>query len=54
MTEQFENPEESKLEDQVVSDTSAQEKIKHIAEKAAAKSTKTAQRYDSERPIFSK
>jgi|HubBroStandDraft_1064217.scaffolds.fasta_scaffold74503_3 hypothetical protein len=54
MTEHFENPEESKLEDEVVSDTTAQEKIEHIADKAAAKSTKTAQRYDKDRPIFSK
>ncbi|MFZ0304115.1 MAG: hypothetical protein WAL75_15600 [Terracidiphilus sp.] len=54
MTEQFENLEESKLEVEAVSDTSAQQRIEQVAEKAAEKSTKAEQLYDKNNPIFSK
>ncbi len=54
MPEQFENPEATKLEDAMVSEESAQKKIEYIAEKAATRSTKTEQKSDQDRPIFSK
>jgi non-homologous end joining protein Ku len=38
MAEQFVNPEETKLEDETVSDSTAQKHIQRIAEKAAQKS----------------
>jgi hypothetical protein len=50
--EQFENPSVKKLDDETVSAESAQKKIERIAEEAAAKSTKTAQKYDKEKKIF--
>jgi len=54
MPEQFQNPDATKLEDAAVAEESAEKKIEHIAEKAATKSTKTEQKYDRDRPIFSK
>jgi hypothetical protein len=54
MPEQFENQEATKLEDETVSDASALKRIEHVAEEAAAKSTKTEQHYDSDYSIFSK
>ena len=54
MPEQFVNPEATKLEDETVSDATAEERIERVAEKAAEKSAKTEQRYDSDHSIFSK
>ena len=54
MPEQFENPEETKVEDETVSDASAQKRIERVAEKAAEKSSHTEQRYDQNHPIISK
>ncbi len=52
MFKQFENPEEAKVEDETVARESADEKIQHVAEKAAVKSTKTEQEYDKDHTIF--
>lgn len=52
--EQFENQEAAKLKDETVSDTTAEERIDRVAEKAAEKSTKTEQRYDKDHNIISK
>ena len=54
MPEQFENSEATKLEDETVSDASAEKRIERVADKAAEKSTKTEQRYDRDHSIFSK
>ena len=43
-----------KLEDETVSDATAEKRIERTAEKAAEKSTKTEQRYDKVHSIFSK
>jgi hypothetical protein len=54
MPEQFENPEATKLEDETVSDATAEERIDRVADKAAGKASHTAQNYDKEHTIFSK
>jgi hypothetical protein len=54
MSEQFENSEATKLEDETISDITAEKKIERVAEKAAEQSTKTEQRYDSDHNVFSK
>jgi hypothetical protein len=54
MPEQFENQQATKLEDETVSNPTAEKKIEHVAEKAAKKSTKTIRRYDADHTIFSK
>jgi hypothetical protein len=54
MARQFENPEEAKLEDETVSDATAQQRIERLAEKAAEKSSKDEQRYDEGQRIISK
>jgi hypothetical protein len=46
MTTQFENPEATKLEDETVSDASAQKRIERVAEKAAEKASHTEQNFD--------
>jgi hypothetical protein len=46
MPEQFENPEVTKLEDETVSDSTAQKHIERVAEKAAEKASHTEQIYD--------
>ena len=43
MSEQFENPEAEKLEDEMPP-TEAEQKIEHIADKAAGKAAKTEHR----------
>jgi hypothetical protein len=53
MTTQFENPEATKLEDDTVTDATAQETIEHVADKAAAKPAKVQQKYDEGHTIFS-
>ena len=52
MPEQFENPEETKLEDETVSDATAKERIERVAEKAAEKSTHTVQTFDKGHTIY--
>ena len=52
MSEQFENPEEAKVQDEVVSISSARKKIENVADKAAAKPAKTEKKYDNEQKIF--
>jgi hypothetical protein len=54
MARQFENPEETKLEDETASNTTAQKRIERVAEKAAEKSSKGEQRYDEDHNIISK
>jgi len=52
MPEQFENPEETKLEDETVSDATAQKRIERVAEKAAEKSSHTEHVYEKDEKIF--
>jgi hypothetical protein len=54
MPEQFENSEATKLEDETVSDATAEKRIERVADKAAEKSTKSEQVYDRDHRIFSK
>ena len=55
MTKQFENPEAAKLEEETISEASAQKKMDIIADKAAAKPAKTEQLFDKENNnLFSK
>ena len=54
MPEQFENPNTAKPEDETATDATAEERMERVAEKAAEQSTKTEQRYDGDRSIFSK
>jgi len=52
MPEQFENPEETKVEDETASDETAEKRIERVAEKAAEKSTHTVQTFDKGRTIY--
>ena len=54
MPGQFKNAEETRLEEEIRSDTTAQERMERLAEKAAEKSSKTEQLYDEDHDIFSK
>jgi hypothetical protein len=54
MPEQFENPEATKLEDETVSDASAEKRIEHVAEKAAEKASKSENNYDKDHSLFTK
>ena len=54
MPEQFKNSEATKLENQTISDASAEKKIERIAEKAAEKASKTENNYDKNHSLFSK
>jgi hypothetical protein len=54
MPEQFEHSEATKQEDEAISEAAAEKRIERVADKAAEKSTKTEQRYDSDHNIFSK
>lgn len=54
MPGQFKNSEETKLEEETLSDTTAQQRMERLAEKAAEKSLKTEQLYDEDHDIFSK
>jgi hypothetical protein len=53
MPKQFENPETAKLEDETVSDQTAQQRMDRVAEKAAEKSTQTVKKYDKNHAIVS-
>ena len=52
MSEQFENPEATKLEDDTVSSETVEKAIERVAEKAARKSTLTEHKYDKDHGIF--
>ncbi len=54
MDSQFENPEDSKLEDETDADASPRELADRLAEKLAKKSSQVEQKSDEDRPIFSK
>jgi len=53
MPEQFENPEATKVEDETVSEASAEKRIEHVAEKAAKRASDSEKKYDGEHTIFS-
>ena len=54
MSEQFESPEVTKLENETVSDAAARKRIDRVAEKAAEKSSLAVQDYDEGHSIVSK
>jgi hypothetical protein len=55
MAKQFQNPVETKVENETATGSSAQQKIDSIADKAAAKPAKTEQKYDkNNNQLFSK
>ena len=54
MPEQFKNSEATKLEDETISEASAEKKIERIAEKAAEKASKTENNFDKDHSLFSK
>lgn len=53
MPEQLEDPEAAKPEEGALS-PEAEQKIQHIADKAAGRASKTEQRYDADQEIFTK
>jgi hypothetical protein len=54
MSKQFENSETTKLEDETVLDASTEQRVEHVAEKAAEKSSKTEKAYDKDHSLFTK
>ena len=54
MPEQFENPDVTKVEDETISDLTAQKQIERVAEKAAEKASLAEQSYDQDHLIISK
>jgi hypothetical protein len=52
MPEPFENPEATKLENETVSEASAQKRIERVAEKAAEKASHTVKAYEKDEKIF--
>jgi hypothetical protein len=54
MPEQFENQEATKLEDETVSDPTAQKRIDRVAEEAAEKASNAVKSYEKGHAIFSK
>jgi hypothetical protein len=55
MTDQFQNPLETKVENDTNVDDSAQKKIDQTADKAATQSAKAEQKFDKENlPLFSR
>lgn len=52
MPETFGNPEETKVEDETASNSSAKTRIEKVADKAAAKPGKTEKKYDKDKNIF--
>jgi hypothetical protein len=52
MSDQFENPEATKLEDETASDLTAKQRMERIAEKAAGKSAKTEQEFEENQENF--
>jgi hypothetical protein len=54
MPKQFENPEEAKLEEETISEASAEKRIERVAETAAVKAAKTEKSYDLDHTIVSR
>ena len=54
MPQQFENPEVIKVENETVSDETAQKRIERVAEEAAEKPSRTERDYDQGHQIVSK
>jgi hypothetical protein len=52
MFKQFENPEAARLENEKAANESADEKVQHLADKAAGKAAKTEREYDKDQTIF--
>jgi hypothetical protein len=52
MPKQFENPQAVKLEDETVSDATAEKRIDRVAEKAAEKSSHTVKNYDKDHKVI--
>lgn len=52
MSEPFENPKVTELENETVSDASAQKRIERVAEKAAEKASQTVKEYEKDEKIF--
>jgi hypothetical protein len=48
MTKEFENPNETKVEDETILNATRHEKIEHVADKAAGKAARAEQKYDQE------
>jgi hypothetical protein len=53
MPKQFENPDAAQIENETVSDATAEKRIDRVAEEAAEQASKTEQRYDSVHTIIS-
>jgi hypothetical protein len=53
MSEQFENPVETKVDNETVSKESVQKANERVAEEAAVKAAKSVQKYDEDHKIFS-
>lgn len=53
MPEPFENPEVTELENETISDASAEKRIERVAEKAAGKASHTEQVYEKDGKIIS-
>jgi chromatin segregation and condensation protein Rec8/ScpA/Scc1 (kleisin family) len=53
MPEQFEDPEATKVDDETISDPTAQERIDRVAERLAKKPALTEQKYDQDHSIIS-
>lgn len=53
MPNQFENPKTVKVEEETVSLPTPEQKIEHVADKAAGKAAKTVKHYDTDHTIFS-
>ena len=54
MPKQFENPEEAKLEEDTIANTSAEKRIERVAETAAEQAAKTEKSYDLDHTILSR
>jgi hypothetical protein len=52
MPEQFENPKEVKVKDEIVADETAKQKIDHVAGELAAKPAKTEKKFDQENSVL--
>jgi hypothetical protein len=52
MPKQFENPVETKVEDDTVLNETPKESTDHLVEEAAVKSTKREQKYDKNHKLF--
>jgi hypothetical protein len=53
MSEQFENPAETKVANETVSKESTQKANERVAEEAAVKAAKSEQKFDKDHKIFS-